>query len=99
MGKGVIVFVRTSGIYYDSRASKEILSLVEGGYTIEVIGWDRTGGSLEKSKAAFSDVLENVSFRFFDLQISHLGIRNTDKLIRWMRYVKKELADICRRKK
>lgn len=99
MGKGVIVFVRTSGIYYDSRASKEILSLVEGGYTIEVIGWDRTGVSLEKSKAAFSDVLENVSFRFFDLQISHLGIRNTDKLIRWMRYVKKELADICRRKK
>ncbi len=94
MEKGVIVFIRASGIYYDSRASKEIKSLVEGGYRVEVIGWDRTGMALEKCQKVFSEIIDYVNFHFFDLQISHLGIKNMDKLLKWMKYIKTEFTSI-----
>ena len=36
-----IIYVRSTSIVNDSRASKEILSLVNNGYSVKVLGWDR----------------------------------------------------------
>lgn len=38
-----IYYLRSTSIINDSRASKEVLSLVEGGYKVTVVGWDRDG--------------------------------------------------------
>lgn len=36
-----VFYIRSTSIINDSRATKEILSLVENGYAVTVIGWDR----------------------------------------------------------
>lgn len=95
-GRRIIVFIRASGIYYDSRAIKEIKALVDGGYKVKIIGWDRTGKALENCKQIFSDIIDNVGFRFFNIQIAHLGIRNLDKLLKWMKYIRFELDELCK---
>lgn len=38
-----IYYLRSTSIINDSRASKEISSLISGGYEVTVVGWDRDG--------------------------------------------------------
>ena len=35
-----ILYIRTSNIYDDSRATKEIFALAEKGHKVHVLGWD-----------------------------------------------------------
>lgn len=88
-----VAFVRTTNIYDDSRATKEITALAEAGYHVVVLGWDRNGEAEEKSKDAFKNL--NVECRFFSCQLpSGIGIRNIDKLIKWLSWTKKQLKTI-----
>lgn len=88
-----VAFVRTTNIYDDSRATKEITALAEAGYHVVVLGWDRNGEAEEKSKEAFKNL--NVECRFFSCQLpSGIGIRNIDKLIKWLSWTKKQLKTI-----
>lgn len=98
MGKGVIAFIRATGIYYDSRTIKEIKALVEGGYKVEVIGWDRTGQALEKCREVFLDEKDQVNFTFFDLRITDIGLR-LDKLLKWGGFIKKTLKYLHKNKR
>ena len=85
-----VAFVRTTNIYDDSRATKEISALVEAGYHVLVLGWDRNGEAEEKTARLFS--VQDVECRFFHCILpTGIGMRNIDKLIKWIRWTKAEL--------
>lgn len=84
MEKGII-YIRTSGIYDDSRASKEILSLAKAGYRILVIGWDKDGKSNKKCEEIFADY--DVQFRFYNRMIEGgIGFKGLPFLFGFMRF-------------
>lgn len=86
-------FVRTTSIYNDSRATKEIKALAEAGYRVVVLGWNRDGKSEELSKREIGS--DRVEFCFFDSILSNgIGIRNLDKLVKWFHWVTKQLNRI-----
>ncbi|HHU72431.1 MAG TPA: hypothetical protein GXZ21_10445, partial [Clostridiales bacterium] len=39
----IIAYIRSSNIYDDSRATKEITALLDEGYKVVVLGWNRDG--------------------------------------------------------
>lgn len=87
-----VVFIRGTGIFNDSRSTKEIMALIEGGYHVEVLGWDRGGNALEQCKATFADVLDSVNFSFFDVRAENgIGIKNIHKLFSWFKWIVKNL--------
>ena len=49
-----VVFIRSDGIYMDSRAIKEITALLEVGYHVVILGWDRDGAALDQCKKIFN---------------------------------------------
>ncbi len=87
-----IAFVRGTSIFNDSRSTKEIMALVEAGYQVEVLGWDRDGSAVEQCKEAFASVSDVVNFSFYDARVENgIGIRNIDKLIGWIKWILKSL--------
>ena len=90
-----VAFVRGTGIFNDSRSTKEIMALIEAGYRVEVLGWDRDGTACEQCNKAFASVSEYVNFSFFDVRAENgIGIKNIDKLIGWLKWVVKTLNRI-----
>ena len=88
-----VAFVRTTNIYDDSRATKEIDALLDGGYKVVILGWDRNGEAEEKTKSIFAN--QNVECRFFHCLLpTGIGMRNIDKLLKWVSWTKKELRKI-----
>ncbi len=88
-----IAFVRTTSIYNDSRAIKEITALAKTGYKVVVLGWDRDGNSEELCKREIKT--ENTEFRFFSAHLPNgIGIKNIDKLLKWFHWAAKQLAEI-----
>ena len=88
-----VAFVRTTNIYDDSRATKEISALSEAGYHVIVFGWDRNGEAEARTKKTFEGF--NVEFRFFHCLLpTGIGIKNIDKLIKWILWTKRELTKI-----
>ena len=85
-----IAYVRATSIYDDSRATKEILALVEAGYKVVVLAWDRTGVGANKCKELF--VVKNVEFRFYKKKLPNgIGLKNIPKLLLWFRWVTETL--------
>lgn len=88
-----IVFIRTTGIYDDSRATKEITSLSKSGYHIIILSWDRYGDADEKNRKLFGDL--DVEFNYYNCRIPNgIGLKNICKLLGWFRWVKKSLSCI-----
>lgn len=88
-----IAYVRATSIYNDSRASKEIKTIAEAGYKVVVLGWDRDGEACEKCKKVFTN--SNVTFKFFDVRLPNgIGIKNIEKLFRWIKWVKCQLNGV-----
>lgn len=89
-----IVYIRTTGIYSDSRATKEITDLANSGKKVIVLAWDRDGKGLKECSRIF-ERNKNISFRMYGVQaIEGIGIKNIHKLIGWMHWIKKELKSI-----
>ena len=88
MERKAIAYIRTDGIFNDSRATKEISLLLEKGYYILLIGWDRSYSALEKCQQVFG-MNAFIKYEFFNCSINHIGIKNFDKLIKWFGFVKK----------
>lgn len=87
-----IMYVRSTGIYSCSRATKEITTFLRAGYRVLAVGWDREGNSEEKCLQVFHDYLGQIRFFMFDSQIKdHVGFKNIDKLYRWLKYVEEIL--------
>lgn len=90
------VYVRATGIYDDSRATKEIQALAETVEKVVVLAWDRSGDSQEKCGAVFQNH-SNVSLRFFPRHINgSIGVKNIGLLLSWFRWIAAELSTIDR---
>lgn len=89
-----VVLIRSTSIYNDSRATKEILSLSKGGYHVIVLGWNRDGVADEKCHEIFSD---DVQFYFYGTQLKNIGFRNIDKLACWFMWIRRQLNSIIDR--
>lgn len=90
-----VAFVRGTGIFNDSRSTKEIMALVESGYYVQVLGWDRDGTAIEQFKKAFASVLDKINFSFFQVRVENgLGLKNIVKLLDWFKWIIKTLNGI-----
>ena len=86
-----IIFIRSSGIFDDSRATKEIIALAEHGYCITVIGWDRSGLGSEKCRELFRGF--DIEFAFYNEKVSGgIGFKGIKKLIGFFIYSRRELS-------
>ena len=87
-----VALIRSTGIYNDSRATKEIYALIEAGYKVLVLGWDRDGVSGARSKEVFCSVSSSVDFFFYEQPLSNgIGMKNIHKLCGWFCWVYKTL--------
>lgn len=87
-----VALIRSTGIYNDSRATKEIYALIEAGYKVLVLGWDRDGVSGARSKEVFCSVSSSVDFFFYEQPLSNgIGMKNIYKLCGWFCWVYKTL--------
>ena len=86
-----ILYIRADGIYYDSRASKEIKTLLNAGYSLIVLGWNRDGKSVERCKNDFALYEDNLNFVFYDNKIKGSAGSNLKYLYGWLRFVKKQI--------
>ena len=67
-----VAFIRSDGIYMDSRAIKEVTALLETGYHVVILAWDRDGDALEQCKKIFNG--ENrPDYYFFDSRVCSNG--------------------------
>ena len=90
-----VAFIRSDGIYMDSRAIKEITALTEAGYHVMALGWDRDGAALEQCNKIFTG--ENKpEFYFFDSRVLGIigGIRNIGVVLKWLRWIYQQLKAI-----
>ena len=88
-----IAYIRATGIYSDSRATKEITDLANSGKRVIVLGWDRDGKGTDECSRIFTN--SNISFRMYDVRaIEGIGIKNIHKLLGWMHWIKKQLSHI-----
>lgn len=87
MSKATFVsYIRATGIYDDSRATKEIMALASNGYNVHVIGWDRDGLALKRCKELFKE--QNVEFSFFGQNVgSKIGLKGIFKMLGFIRFV------------
>lgn len=60
-----VILIRSTSIYNDSRATKEILSLSKHGYHVIVLGWNRDGVANERCQEIFPN-----SVQFYFLRCS-----------------------------
>lgn len=91
--KKTVAFIRAGNLYNDSRATKEIQVLVDMGFQVVALGWNREGQGAEKMTALFPDGC--VISRFYNVSMpSGIGMRNIDKLADWLRWTRREIGRI-----
>ena len=90
-----VVFIRSDGIYMDSRAIKEVTALLEAGYHVNILGWDRDGAALEQCSKIFTGN-NRPEYYFFDSRVIGIigGIRNIGVVLNWLRWIYKQLKAI-----
>lgn len=92
-----VIYIRSSNIYDDSRATKEITALLENGYMVIVFGWNRDGDAEKKSEAQFQKYQNQIFFRFFQTRVSGgIGIKNINLLWSWLKWIKKEVKKVSK---
>ena len=90
-----VAFIRGTGIYDDSRSTKEIFALAEAGYTVFVLGWNREGEALERCQKVFEPIKDRVQLHFYNKHVENgLGFKNIDKLIGWINWIGSTLKKI-----
>ncbi|MCI6299797.1 MAG: glycosyltransferase [Megasphaera elsdenii] len=89
-----VVLIRTTSIYNDSRAMKEINTLSRHGYRVIVLGWDRDGKAITQCKKNFNN---DIIFYFFERQLKNIGLRHINRLFSWFSWVYKTLYKIVDR--
>lgn len=90
----LIVFIRSTEIYNDSRATKEIIALARAGYKLKVLGWDRNGCAHENCQAVFKEYSESVQFSFFEHRLVNIGLKNLKALLNWFKWVRTNLQNM-----
>ena len=85
------IFVRSSCIYDDSRATKEIINLLENNYNVIVLGWNRDGKALSEANKVF-EKFDNITIKMYNVDASNgIGLKNINKLFKWFKWIKQQL--------
>ena len=84
-----IAYIRSCSFYDDSRATKEVKALLQAGYKVHIIGWDRDGKALDKCKSIFTG---EIDYSFYCVPVDgNIGFKGALKLISFFMYVKETL--------
>lgn len=90
-----IAFVRATNIYDDSRATKEIEALLDGGHKVYVLGWNRNNVSTDTCKKIFKKYQGFVFFAFYNCPLPNgIGMKNISKLVGFNKWIKDRLNKI-----
>lgn len=89
--KKSILYVRADGIYYDSRATKEIKALLGAGYKLLVLGWDRDGKAETKCESDFKSYGSQIEFNLYHGTIQGSASHGLKHLWGWLRFVRAEI--------
>ena len=85
----LVMFVRSTGIFDDSRSTKEILAISDSSKRVIVLSWDRYCNAREKNAAIFKQNT-NVEFIYYTKKVqTGIGVKNINKLFGWLIWVKK----------
>lgn len=80
-----IAYLRSSNIYNDSRATKEILCLRDAGYDVTVFLWDRDGKEDAHFLSIFGNKVKSVSYKVvLNRNLGKKGILKLIKFMKWM---------------
>lgn len=90
----IIVYTRSSTIFDDSRATKEILAFIEEGYSVKVFGWDRSGEAYQRCKQLFSSYTKQVSFNFYSGKTGDNKIQKIIERKRWSDWLENSLSEV-----
>lgn len=86
-----ILYIRADGIYYDSRATKEIKALLGAGYKVIVLGWDRDGKAEAKCNNDFGSYGTQIEFVLYHGMIQGSASHGLKYLWGWLRFVRNEI--------
>lgn len=89
-----VVFTRSSNIYDDSRATKEITALLDSGYFVSVLGWNRDGKANDQCERVFAKYNQQISFYFYDGNTGDGMIGKLFSRFLWAKWLKKNLDKI-----
>lgn len=90
-----IIYIRASDIYNDSRAIKEIQCLLDGGYDIFLLGWNKSLNAQDKAIRIFGN--KNIRYRFYvsNNKKNNLGDKIMDR-IQWIKWIKLNVKEIIK---
>lgn len=91
-----ILYIRADGIYYDSRATKEIKTLLGAGYHIIVLGWDRDGKADAKCRSDFKNYGNQIEFILYKGMIHGSASHGIKHLWGWLRFVRAGIKKLKR---
>ena len=89
-----LVYTRSSTIYDESRATKEIMAFLEAGFSVYVLGWDRNGLAYDKCKDVFNEYVDKIQFKFYSGNIGTSVISKMLSRYKWNLWLNKELGSI-----
>lgn len=92
--KKSILYIRADGIYYDSRATKEIKALLGAGYRVVVLGWDRDGKAEMKCRTDFEAYGNQIEFVLYHGMIQGSASHGLKHLFGWLRFVRAEIKKL-----
>lgn len=89
-----VIFVRSSGIFDDSRSTKELKIIASKVSQVIVLAWDRYGEAQSKNEELFSDY-QNIAFTYYEKRVpTGIGLKNSFKLFGWLFWVKRMISKI-----
>lgn len=94
-----IAYIRSSNIYSDSRATKEIRALLNSGCSVTVILWNRDGKEAEMSRRMFADYIESgqLCCVMFNKTIGgKIGKGNAHRFFEWLIWLRKTFKALGR---
>lgn len=87
----LIAYTRSSNIFDDSRATKEIFAFLENGYKVAIYGWNRDGEAVRRSRDVFKEYDEEVSLFFYSGGVGSSVLEKIRARYLWNKWLKKEL--------
>lgn len=89
-----IVYTRTSNIYDESRATKEIFTFLEMGFRVYVLGWNRNGKAREQCEILFGQYSNQIRFHFYSGGVGNGKIQKIISRFNWNQWLKNQLKII-----
>lgn len=90
----IVAFTRSSTIFDDSRASKELFAFLEAGYKVIVFGWDRSGKAVVECTELFKEYKDSIRFKFYSGSTGESKISKIVSRMKWNKWLKSQLASL-----